>query len=141
MTFKDKVPEPESISEVPLVRHHEDGKTVEDEARVLDQDVKPSMGASTSKKRKKKVPKTPHALSGKSEIPEELVNELLDKVAADGSVPEEKLTIENITEALVRLKTMNISFVQGKVVHGEPNKKDMGGHKVIDSLLALKLMY
>ena len=134
MTF-DKVPAPESISEVPLVRHYEDDKEVEDEARVLDQDVKPSIGANTSKKRKKKVPKTPH------EIPEELVNELLDKVAADDSVPEEKLTVENITEALVRLKTMNISFVQGKVVHGEPNKKDMGGHKVIYPLLALKLMY
>lgn len=140
MTF-DKVPAPESTSEVPLVQHHEDDKGVEDEARVLDQDVKPSMGANTSKKRKKKVPKTPHALSGKSEIPEELVNGLLDKVAADDSVPEEKLTVENITEALVRLKTMNISFVQGKVVHGEPNKKDMGGHKVIYPLLALKLMY
>ena len=134
MTF-DKVPAPESISEVPLGRHYEDDKEVEDEARVLDQDVKPSIGANTSKKRKKKVPKTPH------EIPEELVNELLDKVAADDSVPEEKLTVENITEALVRLKTMNISFVQGKVVHGEPNKKDMGGHKVIYPLLALKLMY
>ena len=133
MTF-DKVPAPESISEV-LGRHYEDDKEVEDEARVLDQDVKPSIGANTSKKRKKKVPKTPH------EIPEELVNELLDKVAADDSVPEEKLTVENITEALVRLKTMNISFVQGKVVHGEPNKKDMGGHKVIYPLLALKLMY
>ena len=134
MTF-DKVPAPESISEVPLGRHYEDDKEVEDEARVLDQDVKPSIGANTSKKRKKKVPKTPH------EIPEELVNELLDKVAADDSVPEEKLTVENITEALVRLKTMNISFVQGKVVHGEPNKKDMGGHKVIYPLLTLKLMY
>ena len=134
MTF-DKVPAPESISEVPLGRHYEDDKEVEDEARVLDQDVKPSIGANTSKKRKKKVPKTPH------EIPEELVNELLDKVAADDSVPEEKLTVENITEALVRLKTMNISFVQSKVVHGEPNKKDMGGHKVIYPLLTLKLMY
>ncbi|KAL9715236.1 glycylpeptide N-tetradecanoyltransferase [Leucoagaricus gongylophorus] len=126
MTFKDKAPE--SVSEVSLTRHIEDDEFREDEARDLKKGAGSSMGTSTSKK-KKKVSKTPHGLSGKSEIPEEIVNEVLDKVAADGTVPEEELTVENITEALIRLKTVNINVAQGKIVHGELNQKDMGGHK------------
>jgi len=138
MTFKDKAPE--SVSEVSLTRHIEDDEFREDEARDLKKGAGPSMGTSTSKK-KKKVSKTPHGLSGKSEIPEEIVNEVLDKVAADGTVPEEELTVENITEALIRLKTVNINVAQGKIVHGELNQKDMGGHKVIYSLSVFRLIW
>ena len=89
-----------------------------------------SMPSASSKKKKKKRTKALKALnslrSGKDNIPQELVNVVLDKVAETGQAP-------GADEATVRaaLETMKIKdVIQGKVAVGGGNKKDTGGHKV-----------
>ncbi|KXN86917.1 Glycylpeptide N-tetradecanoyltransferase [Leucoagaricus sp. SymC.cos] len=126
---------PKGKSNEPSAQEREDEERTdtEDEAHDLTPVAGSSTGAGTSgskkkrKRKKSKMSKALNALSGKSEIPDELVNEVLDQVKAEGGVPEEDLTVENIREALKQLKIMDV--VQGKAALGRLNKKDMGEHK------------
>jgi glycylpeptide N-tetradecanoyltransferase len=88
---------------------------------------------STSQKKKKKKKKSRaakalDALRGKQEIPQELVDHVLDKVQAENAVGSTEATQENVREALEQLKIMDV--VKGKAGIGGINKKDMGEHKV-----------
>ncbi|KAJ7097834.1 N-myristoyl transferase [Mycena belliarum] len=88
--------------------------------------------ASTSAKKKKKKKKSKAAkalaaLRGKSEIPQELVDHVLDKVKADGATGSEEANEDNIRQALEALKIMDVA--KGKAGLGGHNKKDMGVHK------------
>jgi glycylpeptide N-tetradecanoyltransferase len=118
----------------PAQEHEEDEQTdSESEAHDLSQAAGSSTRASASsskkkKKKKSKMSKAINAMKGQSEIPDEIVHEVLDKVKLDGGVPEENLTVENIREALKQLKIMDV--VQGKAGIGGTNQKDMGEHKV-----------
>jgi glycylpeptide N-tetradecanoyltransferase len=85
-----------------------------------------SGAASGSKKKKKKKSKL-SKLKGKSNIPEAFVHQVIERVKAEGSIPEEDLTVENIRGVLEHLKIMDV--VQGKAGQGT-NAKDMGEHKV-----------
>ncbi|KAJ3565007.1 hypothetical protein NP233_g7915 [Leucocoprinus birnbaumii] len=132
MAPKDKAAERASDNHPPEQHEGEEQTDSEDEAQNMNQVAGSSTGASTStskkkKKKKSKVSKALGAITGKSDIPDELVNEVLDKVKAEGSVPEQDLTVENIREALKQLKIMDV--VQGKAGLGGINKKDMGEHK------------
>jgi glycylpeptide N-tetradecanoyltransferase len=88
----------------------------------------PAQSSKKKKKKKSKVSKALNALKGKQRIPDEIVNEVMDRVKAEGSVPSEEVTAENIREVLEQLKIMDV--VQGKAGLGGLNKTDMGEHKV-----------
>ncbi|KAF9454578.1 N-myristoyl transferase [Macrolepiota fuliginosa MF-IS2] len=132
MASKDQQKQPPT-GIAPAEEHEEEEQTdSEDEPHDPDQAVGSSTTAlaSDSKKKKKKKSKVSRALSalkGKSKIPDELVNSVLDRAKAEESIPEGELTPDNIRDALEQLKIMDV--VQGKVGLGGLNKKDMGAHK------------
>ncbi|KAJ6496956.1 N-myristoyl transferase [Mycena vitilis] len=85
---------------------------------------------SSSKKKKKKKSKAAKALAAirnRSEIPQELVDHVLDKVKADGAAGSEEANEDDVRQALEQLKVMDV--VKGKAGLGGHNKKDMGAHK------------
>jgi len=88
----------------------------------------PSTSQKKKKKKKSKTAKALNALRGKAEIPEELVDHVLDKVQTEGAVAPAEATRENVREALEQLKIMDV--VKGRAGVGGINKKDMGEHKV-----------
>ncbi|KAH9483926.1 Glycylpeptide N-tetradecanoyltransferase [Psilocybe cubensis] len=89
----------------------------------------PSTSASQKKKKKKKskAKKVLDALRGKDEIPKEVVEQVLDKVKAEGGVGVADANIDNVRQALQQMKIMDVA--QGKAGIGGFNKKDMGEHK------------
>ncbi|KAG6814496.1 hypothetical protein H0H92_000021 [Tricholoma furcatifolium] len=109
---------------------HEEG----DQSSSSDHDV-PSPSASTNaskkKKKKSKASKLLNALRGSSEVPQGLVDNVLDKVKAEGAVESSDATEDNVREALDKLKIMDM--VKGKAGIGGINKKDMGEHKFWDT--------
>lgn len=89
----------------------------------------PLASTSSKKKKKKKTSKAVRALNalrGKSEIPQEVVDQVLDKVKAHGGV--EGADAETVRAALEQMKIMEV--MKGKTGIGGKNKKDMGEHKV-----------
>jgi glycylpeptide N-tetradecanoyltransferase len=85
--------------------------------------------SSTSQKKKKKKKKKFLLGGGKDEIPQNLVDHVLDRVKEDGAVTgSDNLNAENVREALEQLKIMEVA--KGKVGLGGVNKKDVGEHKV-----------
>ena len=88
-----------------------------------------SASPSTSKKtRRSKISKALDALHGKSEIPQALVDQVLDKVKAEGTPGSSEATQQNVREVLEQLKIMDV--MKGKAGLGGVNKKDVGEHKV-----------
>ncbi|KAF8077857.1 N-myristoyl transferase [Lyophyllum atratum] len=89
-----------------------------------------SASTSTQKKKKKKRSKVSRALGalrGNSEIPQELVDHVLDKVKAEGAAGSADADQYNVRDALEQLKIMDV--VKGKAGLGGINRKDMGAHK------------
>jgi len=88
--------------------------------------------ASTNKKKKKKKSKAMkalNALTGKSdEIPQALVDRVLETVKSEGVEGSDQANAENVRLALEQMKIMDV--VKGKAGIGGKNKKDMGEHKV-----------
>ncbi|KAG5653839.1 hypothetical protein H0H81_010112 [Sphagnurus paluster] len=106
---------------------HEQEHTSGSEIDVADV-ASPSTSTHKKKKKKKsKVSKVLSALRGNTEIPQEFVDQVLDKVKADGAVGSGEANQENVREALEQLKIMDV--VKGKAGIGGINKKDMGEHK------------
>ncbi|KAK7020539.1 Glycylpeptide N-tetradecanoyltransferase [Favolaschia claudopus] len=102
------------------------------ESEVDDGPAEPEVAAASasSKKKKKKKSKAAKALAalrGRSEIPQELVDHVLDAVKADGSVGSADANEDNVRQALEQMKIMDV--VKGKAGIGGHNKKDMGAHK------------
>jgi glycylpeptide N-tetradecanoyltransferase len=91
--------------------------------------------SSTSKKRKKKskAARALNALRGKQEIPQELVDRVVDQVKTEQSENAADVNEGNVRAALEQLKIMDV--IQGKTGVGGKNKKDMGEHKVLISQL------
>jgi len=92
----------------------------------------PSTSTSTSQKKKKKkkskAKKLINAIRGnKDEIPQEVVDRVLDKVKADGTVNSADLNADNVRQALEQLKIMDVA--RGKAGIGGHNAKDLGEHK------------
>lgn len=89
----------------------------------------PSTSSKKKKKKRTKALKALNALRGKDELPQNLVEAVLEKVKETGQAP-------GADEATVRmaLEQMKIKdVVQGKAGIGGKNKKDTGGHKVRDA--------
>lgn len=96
-----------------------------------------NQGASSSagkkkKKKKSKASKLLNKLKGNGEDPDELPQEVVDKVMEEirtqGTLSPEELTAENIRQALQEMKILEV--VKGKAGIGGLNPKDMGEHKV-----------
>jgi hypothetical protein len=85
-------------------------------------------GGTRKKKQKSKAAQVLNALRGKNEVPQELVDRVLDQVKdqqGEGSSADS----DNVRAVLEQLKIMDV--LQGKSGIGGKNKKDMGEHKVI----------
>jgi glycylpeptide N-tetradecanoyltransferase len=100
----------------------------------LNEPANASTASSTSQKKKKKkkskAARALNALRGKShgEIPQELVDKVLDKVKAEGG---ETATTADHASVRMALDQMNImDVVKGRAGIGGLNRKDMGEHKV-----------
>ncbi|KAF5381046.1 hypothetical protein D9615_004033 [Tricholomella constricta] len=123
-------------------KQRESADDISDPSASLDHEDEPSSGSeidaadiaspSTStqrkkKKKKSKVSKALHGLGGNSEIPQELVDHVLDKVKAEGGAGSVEVNQDSVREALEQLKIMDV--VKGKAGIGGINRKDMGEHK------------
>jgi glycylpeptide N-tetradecanoyltransferase len=97
-----------------------------DSEQEVNQDV-PAPSTSQKKKKKKKSKIAKLLGSGKNEIPQEIVDRVLDQVKEESAVGSEEVTAENVRETLERLKIMDVA--RGKAGLGGSNKKDMGEHK------------
>ncbi|KAF7967211.1 hypothetical protein HWV62_35134 [Athelia sp. TMB] len=84
-----------------------------------------STSSKKKKKKKSKAMKALNALRGKAEIPQEVVNQVLDKVKDHGGA--EGADAETVRAALEQMKIMDV--LKGKTGIGGKNKKDMGEHK------------
>lgn len=93
----------------------------------------PSTSQKKKKKKKSKAARALAAIRGRSEIPQELVDHVLEKVKADGAVGSDDATEDNVREALEQMKIMDVA--KGKAGLGGYNKKDMGAHKVRDGVI------
>lgn len=90
-----------------------------------------SQAASLPKKKKKKKSKAMKALNalrGKHEIPQAIVDQVLNTVKAEGGQDAAGADEASVRAALEQLKIMDV--VQGKAGLGGRNKKDLGEHKV-----------
>lgn len=87
---------------------------------------------SQKKKKKKKSKVTKFLGGGKDEIPQELVDRVLDQVKGDpAAVGSGDVNADIVREALEQLKIMEVA--RGKAGLGGLNKKDVGEHKVGES--------
>ncbi|KAJ7172387.1 Myristoyl-CoA:protein N-myristoyltransferase, N-terminal domain-containing protein [Mycena filopes] len=95
---------------------------------IVEQDAAvPSTSQKKKKKKKSKAAKALAAIRGRSEIPQELVDHVLDKVKADGAAGSDEANEDNVRQALEQMKIMDV--VKGKAGLGGHNQKDMGAHK------------
>jgi len=92
---------------------------------IQDVNVVPSTSKKKKKKKKSKIAKLLGA--GKDEIPQKLVDRVLDQVKGDRAVGSEDVNAENVRETLEELKIMDVA--RGKAGLGGLNKKDIGEHK------------
>lgn len=86
--------------------------------------------STSQKKKKKKKSKIAKLLGGrKDEVPQELVDRVLDQVKRDhaGAIGSDDLNAESVRQTLDQLKVMDV--VRGKAGLGGLNKKDIGEHK------------
>jgi glycylpeptide N-tetradecanoyltransferase len=93
----------------------------------------PSTSSGSGKKKKKKKSKAAKFLNklkgnDDEEIPQEVVDTVMEEIRAQGTLSPEELTAENIRHALQQMKMLDV--VQGKAGVGGINAKDMGEHKV-----------
>ena len=88
----------------------------------------PSTSQKKKKKKKSKASKALNALRGKTEIPQDLVDQVLEKVQTEDAVSPDAMNQENVREILEQLKIMDV--VKGKAGLGGLNRKDLGEHKV-----------
>lgn len=124
----DTTQEPDDAGGVSGSDNEDDGHS-DIEAPVAPSDDQPSTSQKKKKKKKKsKALKALNALKGKKEIPQSLVDQVLDKVKAEHGDNIPGADEENVRLALEQMKIMDV--VQGKAGIGGINRKDMGEHKV-----------
>ncbi|CAA7271621.1 unnamed protein product [Cyclocybe aegerita] len=127
---KDKAPE---IIDTTVDPDSEEGHSDSDAEDFADHnavDAGPSTSTSQKKKKKKKskAKKLINSLRAKDdEIPQEVVDRVLDKVKTDGATSSLEINAENIRQALQQMKIMDV--VKGKAGPGGLNAKNMGEHK------------
>ncbi|KAF7305084.1 Glycylpeptide N-tetradecanoyltransferase [Mycena kentingensis (nom. inval.)] len=114
-------------SEIIDTTQNSDDSEVDDTPDAPESSTAAASGKKKSKKKKSKAAKALAALRGRSEIPDEIVSQVLDKVKAEGSGDNEQIDEVTVRQALEQMKIMDV--VKGKAGLGGFNKKDMGAHK------------
>jgi glycylpeptide N-tetradecanoyltransferase len=99
-----------------------------DDPIVGPEDNQPSTSQKKKKKKRSKAVKALNALRGKNDIPQDLVNHVIDKVKEVHGEGAPEGNEANVRAALEHLKITEV--VKGKAGIGGKNKKDMGEHKV-----------
>ncbi|KAL1722530.1 acyl-CoA N-acyltransferase [Schizophyllum commune] len=127
-----EVTDPAAVaSAVEDLEHGSDGSSGEEDAQpTASTSTDPAAATSGKKNKKKKKSKAKSALNalrGKKEVPEGVVDVVLDKVKERGGEGAEHANAENVRMALEQIKIMDI--MKGKVGLGHATKKDMGDHK------------
>lgn len=112
----------------------DDNDQEHDDATPQDSGSTPQASSQSQSKKKKKKAKSKAAKAlraltgGGSQIPQELVDHVLDQVKEEGAAGSADVTEENVRQVLKEMKI--VEAVQGKAGIGGFNKKDMGEHKV-----------
>lgn len=94
----------------------------------------PTTSGKKKKKKKSKASKLLNKLKATGEeqdageVPQEVVNKVMQEIRTQGTLSPEELTAENIRQALQEMKILEV--VKGKAGIGGLNPKDMGEHKV-----------
>lgn len=122
--------ESSKIQEINDVRDNDELEDQNESDDDLGEDGPSSEQSSSKKKKKKKKSKAAKLLSAlsKNEIPQELVDQVMDQVKAEGSIQSGEVTETAVREALEQMKLAD--FVKGKAGLGGNNQKDLGKHKV-----------
>ncbi|KAG7092550.1 hypothetical protein E1B28_008899 [Marasmius oreades] len=119
------------IEDVVDTTHDSDGPEESEEGvevQEIDADAPSSSNKKKKKKKRSKFHKVLDALSGKSEeIPQEIVDKVLEKVKADGGEGSEHADQATVRQALEQMRIMDV--VKGKAGIGGVNAKQMGEHK------------
>ncbi|KAF8163391.1 N-myristoyl transferase [Crassisporium funariophilum] len=115
------------VIDTPVPENEEILSDSDGEQDVVEDTAAPSTSQKKKKKKKSKANKMLNALRGKDEIPQDLVDQVLDKVKAEGTNVPQEVNAVSVREALQQLKIMDV--VRGKAGIGGLNKKDMGEHK------------
>ncbi|KAH6918482.1 N-myristoyl transferase [Coprinopsis sp. MPI-PUGE-AT-0042] len=97
------------------------------EEREASNEPESSTSGSKKKKKKSKVSKMLSKLKGNEEIPDEVVETVMEKVKAEGSLSPDELSAAKVREALQQMKIMEV--MKGNTGVGGVNKKDTGEHK------------
>ncbi|PPQ93264.1 hypothetical protein CVT25_015262 [Psilocybe cyanescens] len=125
---KDKAPEIIDATGDPEYEDDQSDSDVEvqEDTNVVESSLAPSTSASQKKKKKKKskAKKVLDILRGKDEIPQEVVEQVLDQVKAEGGAGAADANVENVRQALQQMKIMDVA--KGKAGIGGLNKKDLG---------------
>jgi hypothetical protein len=132
---KQKVKADEIIDTTQDVENVSDVESDLDEPIDTAETSSPSTSQKKKRKKKSKAARALNALRGKTEIPQVLVEHVLDKVQTEsaGSETSDEATQDNVREILEQLKIMDV--VKGRAGIGGINKKDMGEHKVWHNIL------
>jgi glycylpeptide N-tetradecanoyltransferase len=88
----------------------------------------PTSASSSKKKKKKKTKALKALLKGDKEIPQALVDEVLQRAQQNPSASGETVDEETVRKTMEQLKIMDV--LKGKSGLGGKNKKEMGEHKV-----------
>ncbi|ESK94543.1 peptide n-myristoyl transferase [Moniliophthora roreri MCA 2997] len=105
---------------------HED-QDEEHNEQVPSTSAQSSSSSKKKKKKKSKALKVLNTLTGNKEIPQEVVDRVLETVKAEGGEGGALANEENVRQALEHMKIMDV--VKGKAGIGGINKKQMGEHK------------
>ena len=131
MSSSSKAKEKEISSDAPaqIIDHSESGSEEDDEVdHTLPEASTPSTSSNKKKKKRSKAAKALRALRGKDNIPQEVVDVVLDKVRTEHADTVPNADEETVRAALEQMKIKDV--VQGKAALGGTNKKDVGTHKV-----------
>lgn len=123
----DATDHPEKSDDPSASEPEDDGHDNDGSTPNVTEDNQPSTSQKKKKKKKSKAAKALNALRGK-EIPQEVVNVVMDKVKAEHGEGAPEADEANVRMALEHMKIMDVA--QGKVGIGGKGKKDMGEHKV-----------
>lgn len=111
------------------IDHEESGSEDDEEIdHTLPEASTPSTSSNKKKKKQSKAMRALNALRGKDNIPQELVDVVLDKVKTEHGDSVPYANEETVRKALQQMKIKDV--IQGKSGIGGKNRKDVGTHKV-----------
>ena len=119
----------------------EEGADTDEVSHKLEQgDEGEPSGSTSNKKKKKKKSKAKRiidALSSTNEVPQAVLEKVVEQVREDGAPGSENIETEDVRQVLQQIKIKDV--LKGKATIGGNNRKDVGEHKVCFPALVGKL--